>query len=88
MNKLTIAIFLYSINYLSGQEGKNLPSFSFETINADLETIPVKSSGDAADDIAIWVNPNNANKTIVIGTDKKWGLVTYNLKGEILSLQF
>lgn len=85
MNKLTVAIFLYSISYLSGQEGKNLPSFSFETISADLETIPVKSSGDAADDIAIWVNPNNANKTIVIGTDKKWGLVTYNLKGEILS---
>ncbi len=83
--KLTIAVFLYSINFISGQEGKYLPSFSFETVGADLETIPVKSSGDAADDIAIWVNPNNANKTIVIGTDKKWGLVTYNLKGEILS---
>ena len=85
MKKITVILFLYSISYLNGQEGELSPSFLFEKIKADGETEPVRSSGDAADDIAIWVNPNNHDQTIVIGTDKKWGLITYNLKGEILS---
>ena len=85
MKKITVILFLYSISYLNGQEGELSPSFLFEKINADGETEPVRSSGDAADDVAIWVNPNNHDQTIVIGTDKKWGLITYNLKGEILS---
>ena len=85
MKKITVILFLYSISYLNGQEGDNSPSFLFEKIKADGETEPVRSSGDAADDVAIWVNPNNHDQTIVIGTDKKWGLITYNLKGEILS---
>ena len=85
MKKINVILFLYSISYLNGQEGDNSPSFLFEKIKADGETEPVRSSGDAADDVAIWVNPNNHDQTIVIGTDKKWGLITYNLKGEILS---
>ena len=85
MKKITVILFLYSISYLNGQEGDNSPSFLFEKIKADGETEPVRSSGDAADDIAIWVNPNNHDQTIIVGTDKKWGLVSYNLKGEILS---
>lgn len=50
-------------------------------ITADAETDPVESWFDAADDPAIWVNPTDPNKTRLIGTDKKWGLFVYNLKG-------
>ncbi|MDJ0771946.1 MAG: phytase, partial [Mastigocoleus sp. MO_167.B18] len=38
--------------------------------------------GDS-DDPAIWVNPNNPEESIVIGTLKDGGLATFNLKGEI-----
>jgi len=37
-----------------------------------------------ADDTAIWRNPNNANKSLVIGTLKNAGLQVYNLKGEVV----
>ena len=38
--------------------------------------------GDA-DDPAIWVNPNNSGESLVIGTLKEGGLVTFNLSGEL-----
>lgn len=77
--------FLVSISSMFGQERDLSRSFDVIYLNADIETNPVRSSGDAADDVAIWVNPNNHDKTIIVGTDKKWGLVSYNLNGEILS---
>ena len=47
-----------------------------------LETTPVTSTGDAADDPAIWVNPHNLAASLVIGTDKEFGIEVYNLQGE------
>lgn len=51
-------------------------------ITADGETDPVDSWLDAADDPAIWVHPTNVSGSKIIGTDKKWGLLVYNLKGK------
>lgn len=48
------------------------------------ETVPVEGDKDAADDPAIWVNPNDPTKSLVIGTDKKNGLVVYDLSGAIV----
>ncbi|KAA9131622.1 phytase [Marinihelvus fidelis] len=56
------------------------------TVTATVETEVVASWGDAADDPAIWVNPNDPEASLVFGTDKKGGLHVYNLAGE--SLQF
>jgi len=53
-------------------------------IPADDETQPVTDAGDAADDPAIWVHPTVAEKSLVIGTNKKRGLLVYNLEGELL----
>ncbi|GGJ86405.1 phytase [Pseudomonas matsuisoli] len=47
-----------------------------------VETAPVPSLGDAADDPAIWVNPKAPEKSRVLGTDKKGGLVVYDLDGK------
>ncbi|MCT4644804.1 MAG: phytase [Carboxylicivirga sp.] len=57
-------------------------------INADYETPPVSSEAgeDAADDPAIWVNKNNPEKSLIIGTNKTAGLHIYDLKGR--ELQF
>jgi myo-inositol-hexaphosphate 3-phosphohydrolase len=49
-----------------------------------VETVPVPSSGDAADDIAIWVHPTQASSSLVIGTDKRSGLVVHDLAGNRL----
>jgi len=48
------------------------------------QTEPVKSSGDAADDICIWYNEADPSKSTIIATDKKAGLIVYDLKGKVL----
>ncbi len=55
-------------------------------VTADMETAPVEAhiDGDAADDPAVWYNKSNPLNSKIIGTDKKSGLVVYNLKGEEL----
>ena len=48
------------------------------------ETTAVDSAGDAADDPAIWVNPQDPLQSLVIGTDKQKGLNVYDLDGRLL----
>lgn len=54
-------------------------------VYADYETDAVEVKGDAADDPAIWVHPDDPSKSIIIATNKKGGLLTYSLKGKELS---
>lgn len=51
---------------------------------ATIETVPVPNSGDAADDPAIWLHPQNRELSTIIGTDKKGGLAVYQLDGSQL----
>ena len=51
---------------------------------ARAQTIPVPSGGDAADDPAIWVHPQDPALSLVIGTDKRGGLAVYELSGQQL----
>ena len=54
------------------------------TVVARGETVPVGSANqDAADDPAIWRNPARPEASLIIGTDKKAGLYTYDLDGKI-----
>jgi len=46
----------------------------------------VPTSGDAADDPAIWIHPTNAALSVVLGTDKDSGIGVYDLAGN--ELQF
>lgn len=56
-------------------------------VAAAAETPPVGSSKlDAADDPEIWVDPANAARGVILGTDKKAGLYVYDLAGK--QLQF
>ncbi len=70
-----------STDLLMKQKKQALPIIN---IAADAETQPVKDRGDAADDPAIWVHPQSAEKSLVIGTNKKRGLLVYNLEGQLL----
>ena len=51
-------------------------------VNATIETAPVPSIGDAADDPAIWVNPKNPSQSAIVGTDKRGGIAVYALDGK------
>lgn len=59
---------------------------SIPTVVAALETDPVGAGVDAADDPALWIHPTDRNLSLIIGTDKTTGLVTYNLDGSLQQL--
>ncbi len=56
-------------------------------ITADLQTeaVPQTPEDDAADDPAIWVNPEHPDSSVIYGTDKKGGLIAYDLQGKTLA---
>ncbi|MCR9106988.1 MAG: phytase [Gammaproteobacteria bacterium] len=51
------------------------------TVAASAETDPVQYSGDAADDVAIWRNPQSPEASLVLAADKRFGLRVYALSG-------
>ena len=55
------------------------------TVTAAAETDPVETVDDAADDPAIWRNPADPAKSLIIGTDKKAGIHVHDLSGKRLS---
>ncbi|MDP4783267.1 MAG: phytase [OM182 bacterium] len=59
---------------------KPMPS-SAKPLSAIVETEPVLSLEDAADDPALWVHPTDPQLSLVIGTDKQYGLEVYGLDG-------
>ena len=54
------------------------------TVSATVETDPVSTFGDAADDLAIWVHPENPEMSVIIGAQKKHGIEVYDLSGNLL----
>jgi 3-phytase len=56
------------------------------TVLPTVETVPVPSSGDAADDAVFWVHPTDSSRSTLIGTDKEAGIAVYDLAGN--QLQF
>ncbi|MET0716950.1 MAG: phytase [Pseudoxanthomonas sp.] len=53
-------------------------------VTALVETAPANSYGDAADDPAIWANPVDPSKSLVVATDKKAGLYVYDMQGKVV----
>lgn len=45
------------------------------------ETVGMGSTGDAADDPAIWVHPTDPAKSLILGTNKDVGVYVYGLDG-------
>ncbi len=60
------------------------PSTAQRTVQPVLETPPVATARDAADDAAIWVHPEYPTQSLVLGTDKRLGLHVYELDGRLL----
>jgi 3-phytase len=50
-------------------------------VAATVETEPMPHAGDSADDPAIWVDPADPARSLIVGTDKLGGLAVYDLAG-------
>jgi 3-phytase len=48
---------------------------------ARAQTAPVPNDDDAADDPAVWIHPQQAGLSLILGTDKQGGLHSYNMDG-------
>jgi 3-phytase len=46
-----------------------------------VQTEPVARMGDVADDPAIWVHPSDPSRSRILGTNKKQGLLVYDMQG-------
>lgn len=57
---------------------------SLPVLPAMVETTPVPSHGDAADDPAIWLHADTPEHSRIIATDKQGGLLVYDLQGKEL----
>lgn len=62
------------------------PVRTLPEVTARAETQPVPSSGDAADDPAIWVHPHQPEQSRVLGANKRGALHVYDLEGNELQL--
>ena len=60
------------------------PVSEYAWIAPAVETVPVPSRGDAADDPAIWIHPDAPERSLVVATDKRSGLLVYDLSGNQL----
>jgi len=56
----------------------------FIEIAPKYETPEIATSGDAADDPAIWFNATEPHKSLVLATDKRSGVYVYDLRGKKL----
>ncbi len=75
-----------ALNLAAGtpQDPRTPPQSSMAIVRPTVETAPVETDGDSADDPAIWVDRNNPERSIVIGTQKQSGLYVYDLQGQVL----
>jgi 3-phytase len=62
------------------------PTTVLPIIEPVVQTEPVARFGDAADDPAIWIHPTDSTRSRVLGTNKKQGLLVYDLEGKQLQL--
>jgi 3-phytase len=75
-----------ALNLASGtpRDPRVAPESTIAIVHPSVETRPVETDGDAADDPAIWVDRNNPSRSIVIATQKQSGLYVYDLQGRVL----
>ena len=60
------------------------PNEAYPKVAPFAETVAIGSTGDAADDPAIWIKENSLEESRVLGTDKQAGVYVYDLSGKVL----
>lgn len=73
-----------ALNASPGADAPTISPSKLALVKATVETQPVDQGGDAADDPAIWVHPTAPARSAIIATDKKGGMLVYDLSGKRL----
>jgi 3-phytase len=73
-----------ALNVSPGDDAPVVAASRLALVTATMETQPVDHGGDAADDPAIYVHPTDPGKSAIIATDKKGGMLVYDLAGKPL----
>lgn len=81
--RVQLLILILVIMTLSAASAQSPSKGDPKEVHALIETEPVAKDGDVADDSAIWIHPTDPAQSTIIATDKKDGLVVYNLDGSI-----
>jgi 3-phytase len=83
---LTSLAFASLLAGCAGQAAPVISGLPPVAVTASGETAPVGTGkADAADDPAIWVDPANPGRALIVATDKKAGLHVYDLTGKDLA---
>ena len=83
---LTSLAFASLVAGCAGQAAPAITGLPPIAVTASGETAPVGTGrADAADDPAIWIDPANPGRALIIATDKKAGLHVYDLDGKDLA---
>lgn len=82
---LAILYSLVSLNFIGlqscvQQQEEKSPNVLVQVL-ADIETQPVANNDDAADDPAIWIHPTDPSLSLLICSNKKSGIMVYDLQG-------
>lgn len=85
ISSLILAAVLVMVSHRRGPARVKAATNVLE-VAATVETDPVNTKGDSADDPTLWVNPSDPAKSLLIGTNKQKGLAVYDLSGK--ELQF
>ena len=84
---ISVLIFLFA-RKTKNSSNINIRSFDtmFVNVHATHETdqVPCDSITDSADDPAVWYNENDPSSSLVFGTDKKGGIMVFNLAGKLI----
>ncbi|MCK8045010.1 phytase [Shewanella sp. 1CM18E] len=68
---------------LQGSHQAESPSKDIiKEIPTAVESAIADRAGDTMDDPAIWVHPTAPEKSLILGTNKRWGLLSFNMQGE------
>lgn len=73
-----------ALNVSPGADAPSVVPSDLALVTATMETQPVGHGGDAADDPAVFVHPTDPSKSAIIATDKKGGMLVYDLAGKLL----
>ena len=66
-----------------GLTPEELP-YEVQYVMPSAETAPMSGRGDKADDPAVWVNPEDISRSLILATNKAEGLYIYDLFGREL----
>lgn len=81
-----LSLFLPSVILTNNALAKNTAGLSQVTANQETKVFfdDKRDNDSDADDPAIWVNPIDNNKSLIIGTLKKGGLAVFNMDGKMI----